>query len=44
MSTLIGLLWALFYWPIVISIGIGFLMIPIGVIWWAVSTIIYRNC
>ena len=43
MSTLIQLVWALFYWPLVISIGIGVLMIPVGIVWFAVSSFIYRN-
>ena len=43
MSALIQLVWALFYWPLVISIGIGVLMIPIGVVWLAVSSFINRN-
>lgn len=43
MSTVLQIAWALFYWPLIISIGIGVLMIPIGIIWWAVSSLIYRN-
>lgn len=43
MSALISLIWACIYWPIVISIGIGIVLFPIGVIWFAVSSFIYRN-
>mgnify|MGYP003652925567 CR=1 FL=1 len=43
MSALINLIWLTFYWPLVISLGIGILLIPVGVIWWAISAIIYRN-